>query len=73
MTPVLTDDPICPCVDLKLTFGTRYRYERDPAYEAEWSEYRRIEAPWLARISCRHGWIFPWGDKQLGAYCDAGE
>ena len=71
--PILTSDhPVAQCVDLRKTFGDRYRYEWDPAYEVERPEYRSIEAPWLTRIPCRHGRIFPWGDRQLAAYCAAG-
>ena len=71
--PILTSHhPVAQCVDLRKTFGDRYRYEWDPAYEVERPEYRRIEAPWLTRIPCRHGRIFPWGDRQLAAYCAAG-
>ena len=71
--PVLTTEhPVCQCVDLQATFGPRYRYEMDPAYAIERPEFRRVEAPWLTRILCRHGWIYPYGDRQLAAYSPAG-
>ena len=67
-----TGHPICPCVDLKLTFGNRYRYERDPAYEAERPEWRKVEAAWLTYIPCKFGRIHPYGDRLLAAYSNAG-
>ena len=71
--PVLTTShPICQCVDLKATFGNRYRYEWDAAYWAERSEFRAVEAPWLTIIPCKFGKIFPWGRRLLAAYCPAG-
>ena len=71
--PVMTSGhPICQCVDLRATFGCRYRYERDEAYGAEHSECRAIEAPWLQVIPCQFGKLFPWGDRRLAAYCPAG-
>ncbi len=71
--PILTTDhPVAQCVDLKATFGTRYRYEWDEAYSAERPEYRAVEAPWLTIIPCKFGRIFPWGGRTLAAYCDAG-
>ncbi len=71
--PVLTTDhPICQCVDLKATFGNRYRYEWDAAYWAERSVFRAVEAPWLTIIPCKFGKIYPHGGRKLAAYCNAG-
>ena len=70
--PVMTTHPTCPCVDLKATFGRQFKYTWDPAYAAEKAEWRKTEACWLTRIQCRHGWIFPWGGRQLAACCCAG-
>ena len=74
VVPILTTDhPVCQCVDLEATFGNkRYRYSRDPAYEAETPAGRRREAEWLTRIECKHGWIAPQGGQLLMACCDAG-
>ena len=71
--PVLTaSHPISQCVDMRKTFGTRFKYTWDPAFKAERPEWRKVEAPWLTRIACRHGWLMPWGGTQLAAYCCAG-
>ena len=60
------------CVDLKRTFGNRYRYEWDPAYHIERPKWRKVEAPWLTRIACKHGNIAPQGGRRLAAYCPSG-
>ena len=72
MIQLTTDHRERQCVDLRRTFVGRYRFERDEAYTAERPESRSVEASWLTRISCRHGWIFPWGDHQLAAHSTAG-
>ena len=68
---ITTDHPVAQCVDLRATFP-EFKFEWDPAYHAEDAKRRNVEAPWLTRISCRHGFIFPWGDQMLAAYCSAG-
>ncbi len=71
--PVMTTNhPICQCVDLRNTFGNRYRYDWDEAYWDERPEFRAVEAPWLQIIPCKFGKIFPWGRRNLAAFCDAG-
>ena len=61
------------CLNLRETFGSKFKYDWDPAYHAELgSNSRMVEAPWLMRIPCRNGHIFPWGDQLLAAYCMAG-
>lgn len=60
------------CVDLRRTFGRRFRYEWDPAYHASTPKGRKSEQAWLTRIECKHGWIAPHGGRRLAAYCDAG-
>lgn len=63
-----TDHPIAQCVDLRATFGRRFKYAMDPAYAIERSEFRAIEAPWLTRIPCKAGFIAPHGGRRLAAY-----
>ena len=71
--PILTTGhPVAQCVDLKATFGHRYRVERDESYGAESPERRKVEAAWLTVIPCRFGQIFPWGGQRLAAYSSAG-
>ena len=74
VVPILTTDhPVCQCVDLEATFGNkRYRYSRDPAYEAETPAGRKREAEWLTRLECKYGRIFPWGGRTLAAHSAAG-
>lgn len=57
-----------PCVDLRATFGTRFKYVWDPSYAAERGDFRKLEARWLTRIPCRLGYLFPWGGRQIAAY-----
>lgn len=63
-----TNHPVAQAVDLRATFGRRYRYAMDPAYAGERPEFRAIEKPWLTRIPCRFGFIAPHGGRQLAAY-----
>ncbi len=71
--PVMTTNhPICQCVDLRATFPGQYRFEWDEAYAAERPDYRTVEAPWLTIIPCKFGKIFPWGRRNLAAFCAAG-
>ena len=70
--PVLTTKhPGAQCVDLRRTFGKRYRYGWDDAHETETPARRKTEAQWLTRILCTHGWIFPMGGRTLGAYSES--
>lgn len=69
MKPVLTHHhPKAQCIDLRATFGRRFRYAWDDAYEAERPEFRKVEAPWLTQIPGRFGHVFPWGGRVLAAY-----
>ena len=71
--PVLTTDhPVCQCVDLRQTFGTRYPYGWDPAYQTETPAGRKVERAWLTIIPCKYGLIAPHGGRRLAAYSDAG-
>lgn len=64
ITPVLTTNhPKAQCVDLKATFGKRFKYCWDEAYAAELPELRKGEGPWLVQIPGRYGYVFPWGGR----------
>jgi hypothetical protein len=69
IVPVLTTThPVARCVDLRATFGRRFRYVHDPSFAAERPDQRAVEAAWLTRIPCRFGFIAPHGGRQLAAY-----
>jgi hypothetical protein len=53
------------CIDLRERFGSEYRIENDPAYEAEYGRFGRTEDPWMLTIPCKFGEIFPWGGDRL--------
>ena len=67
-----TDHRENQCVDLRGTFAGRYRFEWDEAYHEERPERRSTEASWLTMTPCKFGKIFPWGDRTLAAYSNAG-
>jgi len=55
------------CVDLAARFGARYRlgWEADGATRADWP---RDEWPWLRRVNCRYGVVYPVGGEILAAW-----
>jgi len=57
------------CINLKERFGDRFKVEFEEAYEAETVD-RPGEAPWLTRVPCQRGYIYPHGDNLLSAYTD---
>jgi hypothetical protein len=48
-------------IDLYKEFGHRWQIGLDEAARGRWTN------PWLYKIECRHGEIFPWGDDKLAA------
>ena len=48
-------------IDLRKEFGHRWKIGLDEAARGRWTD------PWLFKIECRHGEIFPWGDDKLAA------
>lgn len=48
-------------IDLRKEFGHRWMIGLDEAARGRWTD------PWLYKIECRHGEIFPWGDDKLAA------
>jgi len=67
-----TTHPRAQCMDVRATFGRRFRYTRDDSSAAERSAFRTVETPCLSIIPCRFGKIFRWGGRVLAAYCPAG-
>ena len=66
---VMHEHPIADCINLKASFGDRYRIEFEEAYYAETVD-RPSEAPWLMTIPCKAGHIHPYGDSRLTAHTD---
>ena len=66
-----TTHPRAQCLDLRATFGRRFRYTWDESYAAERQDFRAVEVPWLTVVPCRFGRILPWGGRCLAAYCRA--
>ena len=54
------------CVDLAARFGDRFRltWEADGVTKSEWT---REDWPWLQRIRCRYGEVYPYGGELLQA------
>ena len=63
-----THHPVAQCIDLRATFGDRFRCEFEESYDAERSEFRSVEAAWLTLIPCDYGHIYPHGGRMLAAY-----
>lgn len=53
-----------PCIDLKATFGDRYRIVREASGLAHGAD---PDAAWLQTIPCQFGHIYIHGEKTLGA------
>ena len=52
------------CINLRNTFGKRYRIEYDPAHRG------RADDAWLQIIPCRHGHIYPHSAELLAVATD---
>jgi len=48
-------------IDLRKEFGHRWKIDLDEAARGRWND------PWLYKIECRYGEIFPWGGDKLAA------
>ncbi len=55
------------CVNLKETFGKRFKIAWDESYYAERGASARSDDPWLQIIPCQHGHIYPYGGEMLVA------
>lgn len=53
------------CINLRETYGDRYRIAHEESYAAEHPQFRAEEEPWLQVIPCRHGHIYPGGGDLL--------
>jgi hypothetical protein len=58
-----------PCIDLAARFGDHYRlsWEADGQTKAFWP---REDWPWLRRVRCRYGVVYPVGGEFLAAFTD---
>jgi len=55
------------CIDLKATFGGRFKWRYGPSYYAEHGDGAWVEDPWLIVLLCQNGVILPWGENNLAA------
>lgn len=55
--------PTPECIDLRERFGADYRIGLDESAECR-------SDPWMYRLLCRRGVIFPWGGSRLAAMID---
>jgi len=55
------------CIDLKEHFGNRYKVTHEESYQAESGESGRLHDPWLLKIPCTNGHIYPHGSDFLAA------
>jgi hypothetical protein len=53
-------------IDLKATYGDRYRIELDES--ANLGGISRDEMPWYYRVACQHGHVYLHGENTLGAF-----
>ena len=58
------------CIDLRETYGDRFKVESERAVPSERTEFRSEEAPWLMVIPCQLGQIYPYGGSLLSAHTD---
>jgi hypothetical protein len=56
------------CINLRATFGDRFRVRYEESYYVQRGAFRpRGEDPWLQIIPCDFGHIGPWGGSTLAA------
>ena len=58
------------CIDLKATFGRRYRVGYEESYYADRGAGARLPDPWLMIMPCRYGHIYPHGGETLAVFVD---
>jgi hypothetical protein len=58
------------CIDLKESYGDRYKIRHEQSYQAERGKGGRRHDPWTLVILCRHGHVYPHGGDYLGASTD---
>ena len=59
------------CINLRETFGDRFRVRFEESYYAQYGRHARVDDPWLQLIPCDFGHISPWGGSKLAA-CTTG-
>jgi hypothetical protein len=57
------------CVNLRETFGRKWRIDWDPAYDPRHVARESLD-PWMMQIPCRGGTIYPHGGTRLAVECD---
>lgn len=57
-------------INLKKRFGKQYRVRHEESLQAENSEFRTEEEPWLQIILCQRGHIYPYGEELLAVSTD---
>lgn len=57
------------CVDLRALLGPsyRYRYEVEREHRTEEKGWPREDGPWLTRVVCHYGEVYPCGGDELQA------
>ena len=71
--PVPIDTETCQmvdCINLKETYGKRYRVEYEESYKAEFGEGAWRDDPWLQIIPCRYGHLYAYGENLIGVSVD---
>ncbi len=58
------------CINLKKTFGDRFKVDYEEAYSAQYGTNARIEDPHLMIIPCKYGHLYPDGPQTLAASVD---
>jgi hypothetical protein len=57
------------CVDLREVARARgWRWRLEESYKAERDAATRGDGRWYVVILCKHGLIYPWGERDLLAY-----
>ncbi len=55
------------CIDLKETFGRRFKVAREESYPAAYGRRATRNDPWYEIIPGRRGHVFPWDATRLAA------
>lgn len=58
------------CVNLRKTYGRRFKVAYEETYYAEYGRGARIEDAWYMVMMCRYGHVFPHGGTTLAASVD---
>ncbi len=58
------------CINLKSRYGDRFRVISEESLAAERGENARSSDPWLMKIPCANGHLYPHGQQMLGVSTD---